>query len=222
MTIAEWMVFGAVLLYLLTVAPVKVAGKPTFDNSNPRDAAFYTPGIRVRALGAHINGIETFPFFAAAVLLAEFRSQPQQLIDLLAVAFVAVRLAFVAAYLAKEERLTRCWSQKETRGEGKACWHIPDGDLLRAGNLRPDRRRTGIVVSRYGHGSGVAALSPAPGSAHAVPKLAWPWLSGARFRHGVRQHRMLSAPCMGLVAGHHDLRGERARRRCPACDGARS
>ena len=37
--------------------------------------------------------------FAAAVLLAEFRAAPQHLIDWLAVAFIALRLMFVAAYL---------------------------------------------------------------------------------------------------------------------------
>ncbi len=99
MTIAEWTIFGAVLLYLLTVAPVKAIGHRNFDNSNPRDPAFYKPGIPARALGAHINGIETFPFFAIAVLLAEFRHQPQHWIDLLAIAFLVVRLGFVAAYL---------------------------------------------------------------------------------------------------------------------------
>ncbi len=97
MTLAEWTIFGAVLLYLLTVAPAKV--HRTFDNANPRDPAFYKPGIRTRALGAHLNGIEVFPFFAAAVLLAEFRGAPQHWIDLLAVAFLVIRLAFVAAYL---------------------------------------------------------------------------------------------------------------------------
>ncbi len=60
---------------------------------------FDTPGIRARALGAHLNGIETYPFFAVAVLLAEFRAMPQHRIDDLAVAFLVVRLAFVAAYL---------------------------------------------------------------------------------------------------------------------------
>jgi uncharacterized MAPEG superfamily protein len=100
MTVAEWMIFAAVILYLLTVAPVKAVGRlPTFDNSNPRDPTFYKPGIRSRALGAHINGIETFPFFAVAVLLAEFRHAPQHWIDGLAVAFVGVRLLFVAAYI---------------------------------------------------------------------------------------------------------------------------
>ncbi len=99
MTIAEWTVFWAVILYLLTIAPVKPLGYETFDNSNPRDPSFYTPGIRARAYGAHANGIETFPFFAAAVFLAEFRAQPQHWIDGLAVTFLVIRLLFVVAYL---------------------------------------------------------------------------------------------------------------------------
>ena len=100
MTIAEWMIFAAVLLYLLTIAPVKAFGYQTFDNNNPRDSTFYTPGIRARALGEHLNGIEVFPFFATAVLLAEFRAAPQQWIDLLSVGFVAARLGYVFLYLA--------------------------------------------------------------------------------------------------------------------------
>ena len=68
MTVAEWCVSGAVLLYLLTIAPFKALGAGQFDNSKPRDPAFYNDPIRSRALGAHLNGIETFPFFAAAPL----------------------------------------------------------------------------------------------------------------------------------------------------------
>jgi uncharacterized MAPEG superfamily protein len=99
MTIAEWSLLAAVLLYLLTIAPVKPIGHREFDNSKPRDPAFYEKPLRARALGAHLNGIETFPFFAAAVLLAEFRHCPQDRVDALAVAFVAVRFAYVLAYL---------------------------------------------------------------------------------------------------------------------------
>jgi uncharacterized MAPEG superfamily protein len=99
MTLAEWMMFAAVILYLLTVAPVKAFRYKTFDNSNPRDPTFYKPGIAMRAFGAHVNGIETFPFFAAAVLLAEFRLMPQNRIDGLAVAYVVIRMLFVLAYL---------------------------------------------------------------------------------------------------------------------------
>jgi uncharacterized MAPEG superfamily protein len=99
MTVAEWCVFGAVLLYLLTIAPFKVIGSRRFDNSKPRDPAFFEDPLRARALGAHINGIETFPFFAAAVLLAEFRAAPQNLVNELAVLFLIVRIAYVFTYL---------------------------------------------------------------------------------------------------------------------------
>lgn len=99
MTVAEWMIFAAVMLYLLTIAPVKAIRHRSFDNSNPRDPKFYKSGVASRALGAHINGIEVFPFFAVAVLLAEFRQAPQYWINVLAVAFIGVRLLYVAAYL---------------------------------------------------------------------------------------------------------------------------
>ena len=84
MTIAEWCVFGTLMLYLLTIASVKWIGYRHFDNARPREPSFYEDAIRARALGAHQNGIEAFPFFAVAVLLAEFRLAPQHLIDELA------------------------------------------------------------------------------------------------------------------------------------------
>jgi uncharacterized MAPEG superfamily protein len=99
MTIAEWCLFGAVILYLGTVAPAKALGRREFDNAAPRDARFYEHPVRQRVLGAHINGIETFPFFAVAVLLAEFRHAPQVWVDGLAIAFLMTRLVFVAAYV---------------------------------------------------------------------------------------------------------------------------
>ena len=105
MTTAEWCVFGAVLLYLLTIAPFKTIGSRQFDNSKPRDPAFYEDALRSRAWGAHQNGIETFPFFAAAVLLAEFRASPQNLIDELAVLFLIVRIAYVLTYLGNRPSL---------------------------------------------------------------------------------------------------------------------
>ena len=76
MTVAEWCVFGTLMLYLLTIASAKWTGYRRFDNARPRDPDFYEDPIRARALGAHQNGIEAFPFFAVAVLLAEFRLGP--------------------------------------------------------------------------------------------------------------------------------------------------
>jgi uncharacterized MAPEG superfamily protein len=99
MTVAEWCVFGTLLLYLLTIAPIRWMGFRRFDNARPRDPAFYSDPVAARALGAHLNGIEAFPFFAFAVLLAEFRGGPQRYIDELAVLFLIVRIAYVFTYL---------------------------------------------------------------------------------------------------------------------------
>ena len=84
------------MLTLLSIASVKWLRFGRFDNSRPRDPAFYESPLAARALGAHQNGIEAFPFFAAAVLLAEFRACPQNLINELAVLFVIVRIAYVS------------------------------------------------------------------------------------------------------------------------------
>jgi uncharacterized MAPEG superfamily protein len=105
MTVAEWCVFGTLMLYLLTIAPVKWIGFRRYDNSKPRDPAFYDDPLRARALGAHQNGIEAFPFFAVAVLLAEFRDAPQNLVNELAVLFLIVRIAYVFTYLGDRPRL---------------------------------------------------------------------------------------------------------------------
>jgi uncharacterized MAPEG superfamily protein len=105
MTIAEYCVFGTLMLYLLTIAPIKWLGFRRFDNARPRDPAFYEDPIAARALGAHQNGIEAFPFFAVAVLLAEFRVGPQRVIDELAVLFLIVRIAYVFTYLGNRPTL---------------------------------------------------------------------------------------------------------------------
>ncbi|MES5485364.1 MAPEG family protein [Bradyrhizobium sp. INPA03-11B] len=105
MTIAEWCVFGTLLLSLLTIVSVKWAGIRGFDNSRPRDPDFYDDPIRSRALGAHQNGLEAFPFFAFAVLLAEFRVGPLRLIDELAVLFLIVRIAYVFTYIGNRPTL---------------------------------------------------------------------------------------------------------------------
>ena len=106
MTAAEWCVFGTLMLYLLTIAPIKWIGFRRFDNSRPRDPGFYEQDpISSRALGAHQNGIEAFPFFAIAVLLAEFRGGPQRLVNELAVLFLIVRIAYVFTYLGNRPTL---------------------------------------------------------------------------------------------------------------------
>jgi uncharacterized MAPEG superfamily protein len=105
MTIAEGCIFAYLVLVLLTIAPIKWLGIRSFDNAKPRDPAFYDDPLRARAWGAHQNGIETFPFFAVAVLLAEFRDAPQNLTNELALLFVIVRLAYVFTYIGNRPTL---------------------------------------------------------------------------------------------------------------------
>ena len=105
MTVAEWCIFASLMLALLSIASVKWFRFGRFDNSKPRDPAFYEDPIATRALGAHQNGIEAFPFFAVAVLLAEFRACPQNLINELAILFVIVRIAYVFTYIGNRPTL---------------------------------------------------------------------------------------------------------------------
>jgi uncharacterized MAPEG superfamily protein len=105
MTVAEWCVFGTLMVYLLTIVPVKWIGFRSYNNAKPRDPSFYADPIRARALGAHQNGIESFPFFAVAVLLAEFHAAPQSRINELALLFLIVRIAYVFTYLGDRPRL---------------------------------------------------------------------------------------------------------------------
>ena len=100
MTVAEWCVFASADA-LSADASHRSNGSGFAASTIPNRAipAFYEDPIRARALGAHQNGIEAFPFFAAAVLLAEFRAGPQNLINELAVLFLIVRIAYVFTYL---------------------------------------------------------------------------------------------------------------------------
>lgn len=99
MTVADLCLLGAVAIYIGAIVAAKARGRKQFDNAKPRDPAFYNDPFRARALGAHQNGIENFPLFAAAVILAEMRQADQTWVDVLAVAYLVLRVAYVAAYL---------------------------------------------------------------------------------------------------------------------------
>ena len=111
MTIAELCLPAAILLIIASIVPAKLDGAKQYNNANPRDPGFYTLGLRARSQGAHFNGYESFPFFAAAVILAEMRAAPQTTINILAVAFVLIRVAYVLLYLANRPTArTVAWS----------------------------------------------------------------------------------------------------------------
>jgi uncharacterized MAPEG superfamily protein len=98
MTLALWCVLFAGVLPYLTVGIAKSAGG-SYDNSDPRGRAASYEGIARRAHAAHLNSFESFPLFAAAVLVAEMKGGPRGMVDVLAAAFVAARCGYIACYL---------------------------------------------------------------------------------------------------------------------------
>jgi uncharacterized MAPEG superfamily protein len=111
MTIADLTLLAAVLLTIMTIGLAKFHGGKEYDNANPRNPEFYASGLRARALAAHQNGFEVFPFFAAAVILSEMRHVPQGTLNVLAVAFVLIRVVYVALYIGNRPRArSTVWS----------------------------------------------------------------------------------------------------------------
>jgi uncharacterized MAPEG superfamily protein len=96
MPVAYWCVLVAAILPILSAFPAKLTKE--FDNSNPRDPAFWRHGFRARAWAAQANGYEAFPFFAAAVFVAMSQGGDPSWIDQLAVLFILLRLIYVFCY----------------------------------------------------------------------------------------------------------------------------
>jgi uncharacterized MAPEG superfamily protein len=98
MNFAYWMILAAAFLPYLTIVLAKVQGG--IDNRAPRRDLGRLTGWRQRAEWAHRNHFEAFPAFAAAIIVAELAHMPQSRIDLLAGAFVLLRLVYTAMYVA--------------------------------------------------------------------------------------------------------------------------
>lgn len=105
MTVADLCLLAMLLVAIAPIASIRFLGRREYDNANPRDPRFYTPGLRSRAQAAHLNGYEALPFFAAAVILAEMRAIPQGRVDALAVVFVLARVVYVLCYLGNKPGL---------------------------------------------------------------------------------------------------------------------
>lgn len=99
MTFALWTILAAAVLPLLTTGLAK-AGSRTYDNASPREWETRLTGWPQRANWAHRNHYEAFGPFAAAVLVAHVAHGPQNVVDLLAGAFIVARLLYTGAYIA--------------------------------------------------------------------------------------------------------------------------
>jgi uncharacterized MAPEG superfamily protein len=112
MSIANWCVVAACVLPVLTVGMAKASfglktsrNKSGYDNNNPRVWASGLSGWQQRAVAAQANGFEALPLFVAAVVLAQQAHADQARIDQLAIAFVVVRVVYVAVYLMNQGNL---------------------------------------------------------------------------------------------------------------------
>ena len=116
-TVAYWCVLVMALMPVVCAGIAKSGkmGKPRreggYDNDNPRNWLSLQTDWRARANNAQANTFEALPFFFAAVIIAHQLQAPQWRIDLLALAFVALRIAYVAAYVKNQANLrSAVWS----------------------------------------------------------------------------------------------------------------
>ncbi len=93
MTVAIWCILIAAILPYVAFAFVK-----GLDPNQPRYHVGELAGRSLRAYGAHLNALETFPCFAAAVIVAHMVGGPSRIADGLAVVYVLLRIGHMAAY----------------------------------------------------------------------------------------------------------------------------
>jgi uncharacterized MAPEG superfamily protein len=96
MPIAYWCVLIAALLPLPLVAYAKSSSR---DNNSPRDSAEQLTGAKRRAYAAHQNALETFPFFAVAVIAALAFGATTSTVSWLAVLYIVFRVAHGLLYI---------------------------------------------------------------------------------------------------------------------------
>ena len=110
-TIAYWCVLVMALLPVVCAGIAKSGmmrtppGEGGYDNADPRNWLQRQTEWRARANNAQANTFEALPFFFAAVVIAHQLQASQGYVDVLALAFVALRLAHVAAYVANKANL---------------------------------------------------------------------------------------------------------------------
>jgi uncharacterized MAPEG superfamily protein len=104
MTLAYLCVLIAAMMPYLWVGIAKYPLRQ-FDNRAPRDYEARLTGYRQRAYWAQLNSLEAFPPFAAAVVIAHQLEAPQGGVDALALAFVALRIAYGLLYVADRPTL---------------------------------------------------------------------------------------------------------------------
>lgn len=97
MPFAYWSILIAAVLPLIIVGYAKAGSR---DNSTPRDSAENLTGAKRRAYAAHQNAIESFPFYAVAVLGALNFGASAKTVGVLAAVYLVFRIAHALLYIA--------------------------------------------------------------------------------------------------------------------------
>ena len=98
-TAAYWCVLIAALLPVLCAVLAKRGSFRRADNGNPRAWLERQTGWRARANAAQANSFESLPFFIGAVVIAHQLAAPQTGLDMLALCYVLLRVAYIAMYV---------------------------------------------------------------------------------------------------------------------------
>ena len=99
LTIAYWCVFIACGLPYFAAWIAKAGSFGPRDNQHPRDWAAKQGGWRARANSAQVNSFEGLPFFIGAVIIAHQLGAAQARLDMLAMAYVVLRVIYLALYI---------------------------------------------------------------------------------------------------------------------------
>ncbi|AOW13109.1 glutathione metabolism protein [Hydrogenophaga crassostreae] len=108
LTLAYWCVFVASMLPIVCAGLAKwgMFGKARrdggYDNHLPRTWLASQKDWRARANAAQANSFEALPFFIGAVIIAHQMNALQVRVDLLALAFVLLRMVYILLYVANQ------------------------------------------------------------------------------------------------------------------------
>ena len=107
-SLAYWCVLVAAFLPVVCAGIAKsgrfgvARSKGGYDNQNPRDWLARQEDWRARANAAQANSFEALPFFIGAVVIAHQLGAQQLRLDVLAFAFVVLRIVYILLYLANQ------------------------------------------------------------------------------------------------------------------------
>ena len=96
MSLAYWCVLIAALAPLALAAYARAGSG---DNHHPRDTVAALPDAKRRAYAAHQNGFESFPFFAAAVIVATTQGASASTLNILAALYIVLRGMHAVLYI---------------------------------------------------------------------------------------------------------------------------